>query len=253
MARSGLALCLGLLVNSVAHAGATITLIPQTPGETFAPDSVVQMGIFLAQDPEGAAYRGLRLVQFDFSQTNPALVLGTTTPPPRVVFNNTLTTNSLGTYFADRELPVVSLAYTGTGYPNGNPTDPFFSNPDEELEPWNTSLIVLPSDGTPVRIANVAVKLPSLPGNFVIDAVNANAADPNIGATVVFGFGTTAEDPIVTWRANAGRGAGVPELTDGKGLFYHAGGGQFAFVPEPATLALLAVGGLVALRRRFAA
>lgn len=249
MARSGLALCLGLLVNTVAHAGATITLIPQTAGETFAPGSTVQMGIFLSQDPEGAAFRGLRLVQFDFSQTNPALVLGTATPPPRVVFNNSLTTNSLGTYFADRELPVVSLAYTGTGYPNGNPTDPFFTDEDEGLEPWNTSLIVLPQDGTPIRIANVGVRLPNTVGNYLIDAVNASATDPNIGATVVFGFGVNASDPIVTWRANA-RGA---DLTDGRGFFFDAGNGQFAFVPEPATLALLAVGGLVALRRRFAA
>ena len=63
--------------------------------------------------------------------------------------------------------------------------------------------------------------------------LNADEENPNFGAWAQFGFGLDPDDPVTTWRAYTG------EITGGE-----------IFLPEPASIALLAFGGLAALRRR---
>ena len=68
-----------------------------------------------------------------------------------------------------------------------------------------------------------------------LDVLNADDEDTSHGALMFFGFGNEDDDPEVTWRAYTG------EITGGA-----------LFLPEPGVLTLLAVGGLVVMRRRLA-
>ena len=76
---------------------------------------------------------------------------------------------------------------------------------------------------------------------YMIDALNAGTDDPlNLSAQIHFGFG--GADPITAWAAGPGHPTATGLIT-GDPL-------SLTVVPEPATLTLLALGGIAALRRR---
>jgi hypothetical protein len=220
------------------------------------------MDVVLVQndtDRTGAGTLGLRLVQFDFSATDPALGL-----PTNFTFDAGPIIRGFAQQFRDREIGapgtprLVSAAFIGANYPNMRHKDPDFMDEGEELFPWNFFMYVLPAAGAgELDVGTVAVTLPMTLGDYFLDVLNVNAEDQqNQGSALSFGFGIAPnnEDPVTTWRPFTNRGT-VAELEQGGGHFMDNGMGGFMYVPipEPATLALLAVGGFVAIRRRWTA
>ena len=75
----------------------------------------------------------------------------------------------------------------------------------------------------------------------------ANTDDANFGMVIDFGFGTGPGDPVTKW-ASASQDT---NLQVDAPITYGPGGPlTLTVIPEPATLVLLGLGGLAALRRR---
>lgn len=233
--RAVLGAVLGLA--SVANAGIVVTLVPPGAGpyEPTTPSALgpFNVDIFLSQEPPGDR-EGLRLVRFDTSDTDPAITLPTLITW-RYTGVTTIPSNSAHAEF--RTLPRADTVYQPNNYPNRDANDPDLAGPDTDLFPWNLNMMVLPASGT-YRVATlVGVRLPAVPGIYLLDVMNSDAADQlNQGAQVTYGFGIDPNDPHTDLRATAGA------LT----------GGQFRFVviPEPATLILLGLGGVAAAMSR---
>ncbi len=95
------------------------------------------------------------------------------------------------------------------------------------LAPVPGFILNVPNGGT-LSLGTAVVTLPSADGSYTLDASNLSAPDDNSGARVDYGFTSrTTVWPI---------GGGTVDLQVG--------------IPEPATLALLGVGGIAMLRRR---
>jgi len=99
-------------------------------------------------------------------------------------------------------------------------------------------LIVHVPDGASYLVGTLEVIYPDSPGSYFVDAINARAPDTNSGALFAYGF-----DHRVNLHYTFGNLAGSP-------IYLVA-----VAVPEPATVALLGIGGLalVIQRRRRSA
>ncbi|MGD2110401.1 MAG: hypothetical protein PVI86_13555 [Phycisphaerae bacterium] len=153
---------------------------------------------------------GLRRVQLDFTNSDPGLLLGST-----FEFDYAGVPEDIGGYEGSTfpDLPVPSTTnLLGCLCPS--------------------AFIRLPALGS-VRLGSTTLELASDPGMYALDVLNHD--DPNLthGATLqLANLGT----PEVVWRAYTG------DLTDGR---Y-----QFVVVPEPGTLTLALVVGLLPTARR---
>jgi hypothetical protein len=255
MNRRMVQLLLGCWLAGPAEGGARIDLAPRG-GPQFAPGATVTMDIFLTQDP-GGRHRGLRLLQFDFSDTDMRLTL-----EDRITFDARPIVNGFARYVRDREIVdpgaaptdprIVSMVYTGPDYPGGNRTDPKCGDPNFKPEciPWRFLMLVLPPEGT-IHVADIDVMLPTTLGTFVFDVVNADAEEQSEGAGIGFGFGIAPNniDPVTFWRP-FDNGDERPELVGGRGLFMDDGQGAFTFIPEPSVPMLVLPGVVILLRRR---
>lgn len=221
--------CLTLFVSSAAQADAMVELSPITPTNApggYLPGSVVDFQVGVSQDrPVNTPIRAFRL---DFAASDPALTfLGPDDYPAgspdgvlEFVFDfSTVSTGAMYDMFPG--YPAARIEYAGVGYIPG-------------------FMLEIPGAGAgSLMLGTGQVELPTAPGTYMLYALNAATGDPqNNAAQIRFGFG--GDDPVTLWSAVPGYGDG---LITGAAL-------PLTVVPEPATLALLALGGLALIRRR---
>lgn len=196
------AIILFLLCSTWTYAGVAISLIPSPPANGIAnlPGEVVNVAI-LAQLTAGTPsvprpggttnLIRVRHIQLDFANTNPAFVitpvhhhLGSEFGPiPFWILDSVPICAedeaSCGYYyFIDGSLTgdgVASLTYFGLTS-NGQFMNTF-------------------NQAAPKTIAEFKVTLPRAPGDYLLDVLNADESDPNRGAQIYWGFGSTS-DPI---------------------------------------------------------
>jgi hypothetical protein len=217
--------CLSLAMVSVVQADAfvTITEISADPAAVgpneYLPGTTLQFGVEISQDT--ASDISVRLATLNFEESDPALTL----VDPFNFDCAAVTGCALYTQFPNYADPP-NVTYTGT-------TDiPGF-------------MFVIPAEGQgSLLIGTGTVVLPDIPETYMLDLVNENVAMDqvtNFGTQIRFGFGTGPGDEISEWFSR--------EHPDGEGVIY-GGAKPLTVIPEPATLALLAIGGIATLRRR---
>lgn len=89
-------------------------------------------------------------------------------------------------------------------------------------------ILAVPNGGS-LSLGSAVVTLPSADGTYTLDVSNLSAVDNNSGARFDYGFAQR----VTLWPV----GGGTVDL-------------QVGAIPEPATLALLGIGGIAMLRRR---
>lgn len=232
-----------LSLGSPSFAGLVITLLPTTaypvggyePGQQINIDVLAQLTPGTPSTPGGTSIN-VRTMQFDLSDSDAALGI---TPvlhhansevlPGGVPFwdfsHQSICANdefSCGTnYLIDGSLiddDLLKITYIGLNY--------------------QRPLDLLRLTQAPRRVGELQVTLPTSPGIYVLDVLNADDPDPNHGAEVSWGFGYVSDptDPTSPLRAS------TSGITGGRLIF---------FVPEPGMLALLGLGGLAVANRRY--
>jgi hypothetical protein len=217
MLKRGLTLCLVLGVASIANAGALleIDLVPSAnaanPVGWYDPGETVDFSVFMSTD-RGVPTQA-RLITIGFHDTDPALTFVGTE------FGwdwSTLASNALYSKFL--EYPRVNVTYQST-------------------DPIAGFILEIPADGA-LLLGGGQVIAPMADGAYALDVLNVGGFEPggggggNLNQTARLDFDF---DNPTTWTAYTGEITGQPGMIN---------------VPEPATLALLALGGVAVLRRR---
>ena len=216
MFRRGLVLCVVLGVASVANAGAVLDIVAEPSANPALPAGVYDEGemvnFAVGISQDTGSVIQARLLSIAFQNTDIDLTL---VGDAFAWDFSTLASNALYSQFLD--YPVPNVTYTSTS-------------------PVAGFILEIPADAT-LLLGGGTVMMPSGPGalgnTYFLDALNPGEANPNLTARLDFDF-----DNPTTWTGFSG------DITGGRvGL---------TVIPEPATLALLALGGVAALRRRRA-
>lgn len=205
---SGFGLALSGFCYSVALAGARIDLrpTPPIPPGGYQPGTDVQVDAWLVDtgNPQGnISFRGIFL---DFTDSSSSFSYLDPDGSGSLGPNDFWWT--MGGFAIGQPAP--QLPQASWVYPLATP-NPLFQ-------------YTMPNNGE-VLLGQLIVDLGATGGN--LDALNDDAADPNLGAAVSFGFGGPG-DPVTTWRAFTG------EITGGVL--------ELPVVPEPTSCLLLAFG-----------
>ena len=211
--RNGLAFCLSVVLASVAHAGAVIELVPDVPGP-YDGGEALTVEVFLRQAPADVDHL-LRLVQLDLTLTDPAIGIGVADTHPGITFWDFGTTQhcidnptdcGADLYIdgsrIDLAPPGVNILVVAFGSAN-------------ELGPSAAKQLTLPGDaGVAVKIGELNVRVPDNAGKYLLDVVNADETDPDLGAQLRWGFGQNINgESLTTWRAaTSDLGGGTLEL-----------------------------------------
>ncbi len=220
---------------SSVQAGVVVTLVPSAPGDyqagqVITVDVLARIETATVAPVPGAPGARLRLAQFDTGASDSALGIaqavthtGIGEEPPfgEIQFWNFGTTsNCTGNpaacgenYFISSVGDVLNATYTG-----------LTSNAARQIALTTTDKVV----------GVLQITMPDVNGTYLLDVLNAQATG-EAGSKFQYGFGT-GTDPTVNFSAAAGTVTG--------------GQARFNVVPEPATLAMLGLGGLAAAFRR---
>lgn len=261
MLRRALSLCVVLGLASSAYAGVAITLNAAAPadGVAYQPGEIVTVG-FLAQltagtpsvpGPGGStSLVRVRLMQFDLADSSPELQYAMIGHHPLQESQTFAGPIPFWDYSGSTACAADETACGTNYFVDGSLTDatPTVLNTTYTGQTSSGSFMITLNQTTPKQVGELNVIMPSVAGEYKLDVLNADETDVNLGAQLRWGFGSTADpaDPTSPLLANTG------------GITYSAqtgaGGLSFAVVPEPATLALLGLGGLAtAFRRRRSA
>ena len=224
MIRRGLAFGLVLAMASAASAGVVVSVDQATLNGTYGAGTIT-VPLVLTQDPAGADI-GIRGLGFDFTLTDAALA------PANFAFDYTgVTIYPYQPYSDFLDMPLPATVFT-----NSSPSDPL-----------SVTMLVLPGSGptNPPALASFEITTPDGPGMWDVDFMTpTDPNDPNLGFWLSFDF----ENPTV-WRPGDGAEVGLPDGWTGIKLASDDGASYY-FIPEPASLGLLALGGLALIRRR---
>ncbi len=198
-------------VSSVVQAGVVVELVPDNTGPYFGGESMT-VDVWLESDVSWPLL--LRMIQFDFSDSDPALGLDSTFD-----FNFSAVPSGGGGYFSSL-YPELPVPHAFQSLDCGCPGEYFH----------------LPSDGS-LRIGSIGVQLSGVPGLYRIDMLNADEPDELLGAAIrTAPWLPEFPPPSFYWRAFTG------DIT--------GGAYDFVVIPEPAT-GLLVLGGLLGLQSSF--
>jgi len=181
----GLAMVLGFIPLAQAQEPVRVELVPDPPGPYFGGESVTAHVWLHNRFAYDAA---MALVRFDFSDTDPSIALD-----PTFTFDYSSLYKPPGRYdFGTPQLPVPwTLNATEVGCPEGCPT----------------LFLTIPLGGS-LHAGTLELRLPSAPGAYRMDALNADDPDPAVGAWVRGGVYVPFD-----WRAYDG------EITGGTQTF----------------------------------
>lgn len=262
-----LAVALCFAVASVAYAGAIVSYrltdgadgpvvtAPNAGGTWNGGESfVAEVWLTPTQD---LAIRGM---QVDHTSSSPELILGID------IDNVSNGIDGVPNFWFDYS-PITIMSFQVGTYPAsglgtfGPTTGPYmdFSNllqgiPPQPFPPASVYSEPFPgaqqlqlAADTPWRMGGMPVTLPMAEGMYTLDLLNEqNVLDDSFGMVIDFGFGMGPGDPVTRWGSASASG----NVADA--IVYAQGSGVLVFqvIPEPATLSLLAIGGMALLRRR---
>lgn len=244
MRKAALICCLWLIFPTAANAGIVVELLPGSPPPnadgTYNGAESLDVNVRLTSDMT----INVRLLQFDHTASTPGLVLGRDIDNGLPIYEPTAEHPFDG-------VPNFIFDYSTLSAPNGY-TD--FSNlrAGTDRRTWPASTVytgitgaggdfLTLQAGVPFHAGTMPVTLPSAAGTYVLDLLNASETDPNLGTIVA--FDAPGRIGATVWGS----------INDGDvEVSYASGSGPTSFVviAEPATLLLLALGGLGALYRR---
>jgi hypothetical protein len=245
MLRRALSVCAVLGFVSAAHAGVAITLVPQPGQAEYQPGDVVNVDV-MAQLTSGTpsvpgpagttSLIRVRLMQFDFRASDAALGISPVLNHPDSDLGGNLFWD-----FSGSTTCVSDPANCGGGhFIDGTIAGDDLVSIVFLSQSTSSSGMVRLTQANPIRVGAVSITLPTDEGTYILDVLNSDDPDTeNRGARVDWGFGGTSPDPSDP--------SSPLRATDGD---FTGGSYEFTVVPEPATLALLGLGGAAAAFRR---